>query len=74
MYSMVGSRINLLTLSLKDGFVNRNVFVKLGKLNLDIWGSIFIQVVHEGASFVKKKWKLEKKVFAADLTLKYRAG
>ena len=41
---MVGSRINVLTLSLKDGFVNINVFVKLGKLYLDIWGSILFRL------------------------------
>ena len=34
---MVASRISVLILSLKDGFPNRNVFLKLGKLNLNIW-------------------------------------
>ena len=39
MYSVVASWIIVLILSLKDGFPNRNVFVKFGKVNLDIWGS-----------------------------------
>lgn len=32
---MVGSRISVLILSLKDGFLDRSVFVKLGKIDLD---------------------------------------
>lgn len=73
MYSMVGSRINVLTLSLKDGFVNRNVFVKLGKLNLDIWGSILFRLFMKVHLSLRKNGNWRRKCLQ-DLTLKYRAG
>ena len=37
---MVASRISVFILSLYDGFCQRSVFVKLGKVDLDTWGSI----------------------------------
>ena len=42
-YSMVASRINVLVLSVKDGFANRSVFVELDKVNFDIRGSILLR-------------------------------
>ena len=42
---MVAPRISVLIVSLKDGFPNRSVFVKLGKLNLDTWGSISLRLL-----------------------------
>ena len=37
---MLASKIIVLILLLKDEFPKRSVFVKLGKVNLDIWRSI----------------------------------
>ena len=54
-YSMVASRINVLVLSVKDGFANRSVFVKLDKVNFDIWGSILLSL------FMKIHLSLRKK-------------
>ena len=73
MCSVVGSRINVLTLSLKDGFVNRNVFFKLSKLNLDIWGLILFRLFMRVHLSLRKKGNWRRKC-VQDLTLKYRAG
>ena len=54
-YSMVASRINVLVLSVKDGFANRSVFVKLDKVNFDIRGSILLSL------FMKVHLSLRKK-------------
>ena len=48
---MVVSRISVLILSLKDECPNRSVFVKLSKVNLDTWESIFGDL-SEGTSFI----------------------
>ena len=42
---MVASTISVLILSLKDGFPNRRVFAKLGKLKLHIWESILLRLL-----------------------------
>ena len=73
MCSVVGSRINVLTLSLKNGFVNRNVFFKLSKLNLDIWGLILFRLFMRVHLSLRKKGNWRRKC-VQDLTLKYRAG
>ena len=73
MCSVVGSRINVLTLSLKDGFVNRNVFFKLSKLSLDIWGLILFRLFMRVHLSLRKKGNWRRKC-VQDLTLKYRAG
>ena len=52
---MVASRISVLILSLKDGFPNRSVFVKLGKLNLHIWESIFLRLLMSVHLSLRKK-------------------
>lgn len=57
MYCMVASRIRVLALSRKDRFTRRNVFAKCDKINGRIWESL-------GASFVKNKATLEKKLSA----------
>ena len=54
-YSMVASRINVLVLSVKDGFANRSVFVELDKVNFDIRGSILLSL------FMKVHLSLRKK-------------
>ena len=43
--SEVASRIRAMILSLNDGFLNRSVFVKINKFNLDIWGSILLNLL-----------------------------
>ena len=63
MYVMVALRISVLILSLKDGFSNRSVFLKLGKVNLDAWEN-FQKGAHEDTSFIKKIVELDKKVGA----------
>ena len=41
---MVASRISALILSLMDGFLNRSIFIKLGQVTLDTWGSILLRL------------------------------
>ena len=42
---MVASKISVLISSLSDGFTNRSVFVKLGKVKCDTWGSALLKLI-----------------------------
>ena len=52
---MVASRISVLILSPKDGFLDKSVFSKLGKLKLDIWEPILLMLLMSVHLSLRKK-------------------
>ena len=64
MYSIVASKISVLISSLSDGFPNRSVFVKLGKVKWDTWGSVMLKLMPRVHFKLRKKLHWRKKVSA----------
>ena len=51
---MVASRISILILSLKDDFPKEKIVCQIWQVKFKYLGTNSVQIVHEGASFVKK--------------------
>ena len=56
------TKISVLDLLLMDGLPKRKVFVKIAKVNLDIWRSILFRFLMRLHHSLRQKGKMEKKL------------